>query len=129
MSIRAAIARLFAAFAVVGLLAGALAVPAAARALTDTSAHHAAKPMTEGNAAAMPDDMPCCDPAPSDPDCRHTKACPFAELCAAKLTLGSVAVEPAAAVPARAEQMPVRQDRLRPSPGIAPQGPPPRPRS
>ncbi|WP_132255484.1 hypothetical protein [Methylobacterium segetis] len=128
MSIRSAIARLFAAFAVIGLLAGAFAAPSMARAVVDMSAY-APGPATEQTAAAMPDDMPCCDPEASDPDCRDTKACPFAALCAAKLPVGFIAVAPATGVSARAEQMPMRQDRLRPSLGIAPQGLPPRPLS
>ena len=126
MSVRSAIARLLTALAVIGLLAGTFAVPATARAAADATVDQEA---AAERVAAMPDDMPCCDPEPSGPDCRDTKACPFAAACAAKIMPGIVPAPSAIITSASPVPLPVRQDRLRPSLAAAPQGPPPKPRS
>ena len=86
MSIWSAIARTLTAFAVLGLIVGALSAPAQARAVAGGTVDRDAAAQQEGVAtphvASMSEDMPCCDPEPSGPDCRDTKACPFAAACA-----------------------------------------------
>ena len=133
MSIRSTIARLLTALAVLGLIAGASVAPAQARAFVgdgvqrDMVAQQGG--VTTPHVAPMPDDMPCCDPEPSNPDCRDTKACPFAATCAAKIVPGILPSPPADGGPVAPVLLPVRQDHIRPSLAAAPQAPPPKPRS
>ncbi|ACS43043.1 hypothetical protein C0214_06245 [Methylobacterium sp. DM1] len=133
MSIWSAIARTLTAFAVLGLIVGALSAPAQARAVAGGTVDRDAAAQQEGVAtphvASMSEDMPCCDPEPSGPDCRDTKACPFAAACAAKIASGIVPVLPAGGAPVVQVSLAVRQDHHRPSLAAAPQAPPPRPRS
>lgn len=133
MSIRSAIARLLTALAVLGLVAGASVAPAQARALPGGTVHWdvANQPdrVATPNVAPMPDDMPCCDPEPSNPDCRDTKACPFAATCAAKIMPGILPTPAVGSDPVAPAPLPVRQDHTRPSLAAAPQAPPPKSRS
>ena len=132
MSVRSTIARLLTALAVLGLVAGALVAPAQARAFAggdyrDVVAQQ--DDVASPHVAPMPADMPCCDPAPSDPDCRDTKACPFAAACAAKIVAGILPTPLAGDALVAPVLLPVRQDHIRPSLAAAPQAPPPKPRS
>lgn len=133
MSIRSVTAHLLTVLAVLGLVAGAFAVPAQARAIAGGSAHRGVVAdrgdVAVPHVAPVPDDMPCCDPAPQDPDCRHGKACPFAAACAAKITPGILPDPLGSGAPGGPVPMPVRQDHPRPGLAALPQAPPPKPRS
>lgn len=133
MSIRSTIARLLTAFAVLGLIAGASVAPAQERAFMGDGVQRGIVAQQGGvttpHVAPMPDDMPCCDPEPSGPDCRDTKACPFAAACAAKIVAGILPTPLAGDALVAPVLLPVRQDHIRPSLAAVPQAPPPKPRS
>ena len=133
MSTRSVIARLLAALAVLGLVSGAFVAPTQARALTGEAVHRDVADQLDSvatpNVAPMPDDMPCCDPEPSNPDCRDTKACPFAAACAAKIVPAILPAPPVDSGPVAPAPLPIRQDHTRPGLAAAPQAPPPKPRS
>ncbi len=131
MAIRSAIARLLTALAVLGLVAGAFVAPAQAHAFAGRSVQRDVVAQQDNNTlphtTPIPDDMPCCDPEASGPDCRDTKACPFAAACAAKIVPGILPSPPADSGPVAPVLLPVRHDHTRPNLAAAPQAPPPKP--
>lgn len=132
MSLWSAISRLLTVLAVLGLVAGALVAPATAGSMmtVGTAMAGAATEPAIGTAVqtamSAADEMTCCEPPRSTPDCQDGKACPFAATCATKTSQSLQAVAFVQARFATLTAIPLAHDQARDSLVLPPAGHPPK---